>query len=320
MVAVKACPASGLRTGSQDLEKLFDKYWLLISLGDRLFLAEVSAEPLSLSRPGESCLLRCAPSPVSRRAPGCPGAGRGRLVRGRRCQQGLYVTLPAEELTLEGFAAGGRADTMAPGPLLAMVLGAVAGEDGEGLAGLSDDQLIGFLSGTRRMESRMAWARMAALAEFASRPRRQDFASDEVASAFGLTWLSAAREIDYACTVARRLPVTFARWAPGGSTRCTSRSSKRSPASCPTRTPPSRTGNSPRWRSPGPTGSCAGPRPGWCSSSTPRRCASGRKRRAGRRGCGRSGRSPATPDFWPGDAERGGAASDHAAIYADLQF
>jgi hypothetical protein len=38
------------------------------------------------------------------------------------------VTLPAEELTLEGFAEDGRADTMAPGPLLAMILGAVAGE------------------------------------------------------------------------------------------------------------------------------------------------------------------------------------------------
>jgi len=125
-------------------------------------------------------------------------------------QQGLYVTLPAEELTLEGFAEDGRADTMAPGPLLAMVLGAVAGENGEGLAGLSDDQLIGFLSGTRRMESQMAWAKMAALAEFASRPRRQDFAADEVASAFNLTWLSAAREIEYARTVTSRLPVTFA--------------------------------------------------------------------------------------------------------------
>jgi hypothetical protein len=31
-------------------------------------------------------------------------------------QQGLHVTLPAEELTLEGFAEDGRADTMAPGP------------------------------------------------------------------------------------------------------------------------------------------------------------------------------------------------------------
>jgi len=107
-------------------------------------------------------------------------------------QQGLYVTLPAEELSLDGFAGDGRADTMAPGPLLAMVLGAVAGEDGEGLAGLSDDQLVGFLSGTRRMESRMAWAKMAALAEFASRPRRQDFAADEVAAVFNVTWLSAA--------------------------------------------------------------------------------------------------------------------------------
>ena len=114
--------------------------------------------------------------------------------------QGLYVTAPAEQLTLEGFAQDGRADTMAPGPLLAMILDTVAGQDGEGLAGLSDDQLIGFLSGTRRMESRMAWARMAALAEFASRPRRPDFAADEIASAFHLTWLSAAAEIDYART------------------------------------------------------------------------------------------------------------------------
>jgi Domain of unknown function (DUF222) len=129
--------------------------------------------------------------------------------------QGLYVTAPAEELTLEGFAADGRADTMAPGPLLAMVLDTVVGQDGEGLAGLSDDQLIGFLSGTRRMQSRLAWARLAALAEFASRPRRQDFAADEVAAAFHLSWLSAAGEIAYAQAVARRLPVTFAALAAG---------------------------------------------------------------------------------------------------------
>jgi hypothetical protein len=40
---------------------------------------------------------------------------------------------------------------MAPGPLLAMVLDAAAGPDGTGLAGLSDDQLVGFLSGARRI-------------------------------------------------------------------------------------------------------------------------------------------------------------------------
>jgi hypothetical protein len=145
-----------------------------------------------------------SPEPGEPQGSGLPGDAEEGI------QQGLYVTLPAEELTLEGFAENGRADRMAPGPLLAVILGAIAGEDGRGLAGLSDDQLIGFLSGSRRMESQMAWAKMAALAEFASRPRRQDFAADEVASAFNLTWLSAAGEIEYACTVTKRLPVTFA--------------------------------------------------------------------------------------------------------------
>jgi len=60
--------------------------------------------------------------------------------------QGLYVCLPAGEITLEGFAQGGRADTMAPGPLLATIVDAVTGEDAKGLAGCSDDQLMGMLS------------------------------------------------------------------------------------------------------------------------------------------------------------------------------
>jgi hypothetical protein len=51
---------------------------------------------------------------------------------------------------------------------------------------------------------------MAALAELASRPRRPDFAAGEIAAAFNVTWLSAAGEIDFARTVRRRLPVTFA--------------------------------------------------------------------------------------------------------------
>ncbi len=151
---------------------------------------------------------------MSLRAPGCPGSGWDG-GSDERIPQGLYVTASAEDLTLEGFAADGRADTMAPGPLLAMVLDTAAGPDGEGLAALSDDQLVGFLSGARRMESRLAWAKMAALGEFASRPRRQDFAADEIAAAFRLTWLSAAGEIEYAQAVARRLPVTFAALAAG---------------------------------------------------------------------------------------------------------
>ena len=48
-------------------------------------------------------------------------------------EQGLFLCLPAEELTLEGFAEDGRADTMDPGPLLATVVGAVTGDDAQGL-------------------------------------------------------------------------------------------------------------------------------------------------------------------------------------------
>src|SRR5579863_10751804 len=80
-------------------------------------------------------------------------------------EQGLFVCLPAEELTLAGFAQNGRSDTMAPGPLLATVVDAIVGEGGSGLAGLADDQLIGIVSAARRMESRAAWTLMAALAE-----------------------------------------------------------------------------------------------------------------------------------------------------------
>src|SRR5580704_6131512 len=83
--------------------------------------------------------------------------------------QGLYVCLPAEELTLAGFAQDGTADTMAPGPLLATVVHAITGEDGTGLKSLSDDQLIGIMSAARRMESRAAWTQMAAMDEFARR-------------------------------------------------------------------------------------------------------------------------------------------------------
>jgi hypothetical protein len=59
---------------------------------------------------------------------------------GQAPEQGLFVCLPSEELTLAGFAQDGRTDTMAPGPLLATVLEAITGEGGSGLAALADDQ------------------------------------------------------------------------------------------------------------------------------------------------------------------------------------
>jgi hypothetical protein len=128
--------------------------------------------------------------------------------------QGLYICLPAEQLTLAGFAQGGEADTMAPGPLLATVMHTVTGRDGAGLAGCSDDQLMGIVSAARRIQSWAAWTELAAIAEFTarhagSRPA-DEFAADELAFELHLSPQSAAGQMDYASTVATRLPRTFA--------------------------------------------------------------------------------------------------------------
>ena len=143
-------------------------------------------------------------------------------------EQGLFVCLPAEELTLAGFAQDGRADTMEPGPLLATVVDAVTGDDAQGLTGLSDDQLTGIISATQRLESRVTWTRLAALAEYAARrPASRDkgdrrtgapagpegisvFAADELARDLHSTWQSTADQMAYAKAVSERLPRTFA--------------------------------------------------------------------------------------------------------------
>ena len=141
-------------------------------------------------------------------------------------EQGLFVTLPAEELSLAGFAQNGQADTMAPGPLLGTVLHTVIGEDGSGLPGLSDDQLIGVLSGGKRMEAWTAWVQLAALRELARRRPAvepadtgragfSDFAADELMGQFHLSRESATGQIAYACNVADRLPLTLAALAAG---------------------------------------------------------------------------------------------------------
>jgi hypothetical protein len=149
-------------------------------------------------------------------------------------EQGLFVCLPAEELTLEGFAEDGRADTMEPGPLLATVVSAVTGDDALGLPGLSDDQLTGIISASLRLESRATWNRIAAMAEFAARrPASRDkgiratgapapgadgisvFAADELAGVLNRTWQSTAGELSYAKSVTERLPRTFAVLAAG---------------------------------------------------------------------------------------------------------
>jgi Domain of unknown function (DUF222) len=139
-------------------------------------------------------------------------------------EQGLFVCLPAEDLDVSRFAQHGQSDAMPPGPLLASVVHALTGDEGDGLAALSDDQLVGIISAARRMECRAAWTQMAAIAEFATRRRANqrpaqaeacEFAADELAAELRLTWQSAAGQIDYACAVADRLPRTLAALAEG---------------------------------------------------------------------------------------------------------
>src|SRR5580700_3210295 len=133
-------------------------------------------------------------------------------------EQGLFITLPAEHLTLAGFNQGGASDTMAPGPLLATVMHTVTEEDGSGLAGCSDDQLLGIISAARRQQSRDEWTVMAAIAEFARRAGtgvEGEFAADELAFELHMSQQSAAGQMDFATEVAKRLPKTFAALAAG---------------------------------------------------------------------------------------------------------
>ncbi len=133
-------------------------------------------------------------------------------------EQGLSITIPAEHLNLAGFNQGGASDTMAPGALLAAVVDTVTGQDGSGLAGCSDDQLMGIISAGRRLESRAAWTVMAAIGEFTRRAGGGlvgEFAADELASELHMSQQSAAGQMDYATQVATRLPQTFAALAAG---------------------------------------------------------------------------------------------------------
>ena len=58
---------------------------------------------------------------------------------------------------------------MAPGPLLATIVDTVTGPDGQGLAGCSDDQLMGIIAAARRQQARDEWTSMAAIAGYATR-------------------------------------------------------------------------------------------------------------------------------------------------------
>jgi hypothetical protein len=79
-------------------------------------------------------------------------------------------------MELSRFAGEDGHPAMPPGPLLAGVAAAVAGGDGSGLAGVSEDFLFAVISGGRRMASWGTWLEFSAMRELALRhpavPRR----------------------------------------------------------------------------------------------------------------------------------------------------
>uniref|UniRef100_UPI002608DB31 hypothetical protein n=1 Tax=Trebonia sp. TaxID=2767075 RepID=UPI002608DB31 len=65
----------------------------------------------------------------------------------------------------EGFAQDKTADALRPGPLLA----ALAENAAAGLPGLSDDELLGLVSASRRLQNRAEYLELAGIAEFTAR-------------------------------------------------------------------------------------------------------------------------------------------------------
>lgn len=120
-----------------------------------------------------------------------------------------------------GFAAGGPADTLEPGPVLAGL--AAQAWDG-GLAALSDDELIGVMCAARRVCSWQTALEFAAVAELDARrmaqvgdvtePRAAAHTSEELAAALVLTGRAADMLLDLAAGLAR-LPAVSALLATG---------------------------------------------------------------------------------------------------------
>jgi len=84
-------------------------------------------------------------------------------------EQGLFWCVPAGAPDLAGFAGEAGVPAIAPGPLLAGLTSAVAGGDGAGLAGASEDFLFAVMSAGRRMVSWGTWLELSAMRELAQR-------------------------------------------------------------------------------------------------------------------------------------------------------
>jgi hypothetical protein len=119
-----------------------------------------------------------------------------------------------------GFAAGGAADSLPPGPVLA---GFAADVWADGLARISDDELIGVLRAARRLASWATALELAAAGDLWRRRVSEEEAGDtraatrldaEIAAALTLTGRAARQVLDLAVAL-RRLPATSRALAAG---------------------------------------------------------------------------------------------------------
>jgi hypothetical protein len=129
-------------------------------------------------------------------------------------EQGLFLSLPAMDFDPDQFAQSGPAPDLLPGALMATLMDLTGGRDAPGVKGLSDDQLIGFISAARRMESWSTWLSLTTVHEFTRRAKdrgsRGQFAADELADELHLTFNSADGQMTYSTAVAERLPACLA--------------------------------------------------------------------------------------------------------------
>jgi hypothetical protein len=119
-----------------------------------------------------------------------------------------------------GFAAGGTADAVPPGPVLA---GFASDAWAAGLDRLTDDELIGVMRAARRLSSWAAAMELACVADLWRRRTVEEdagnsgaarHADDEIAAALTLTGRAADRVLDLAIAL-RRLPLTSQALAAG---------------------------------------------------------------------------------------------------------
>ena len=133
------------------------------------------------------------------------------------CQEAIVAgRLPREAGDGCGFAAGGVADELPPGPVLA---GFAGDAWTAGLGRLSDDELIGVLRAARRLASWSAALELAAVADLAARREAEtagagscapgEHIGDEIAAALTLTARASDVLLDLA-TALGRLPATMA--------------------------------------------------------------------------------------------------------------